>query len=128
MLYLPKETRNFHFRLLYPPGSGGTHIQSQYLGGRGRRISFEVSLVYKASKQVPGQPGYTEKPCFKNLKGREREREREKHSTQSTLRSHLSEHGPKQSSWASVKDTDWFPVAICSSPSYCQELRVLINK
>jgi hypothetical protein len=32
------------------PGSGGTHLQSQHLGGRSRWISeFEASLVYRVS-------------------------------------------------------------------------------
>jgi hypothetical protein len=31
-------------------GSGGAHLSSQHLGGRGRRISqFEASLVYRVS-------------------------------------------------------------------------------
>ena len=38
------------------PGSGGTHLQSQYSGGRGRWIS--VSLRPASSTEgVPGQPG-----------------------------------------------------------------------
>jgi hypothetical protein len=39
------------------PGSGGTHLKSQHLRGKGRQISeFEASLVY------------TEKPCLKKKK------------------------------------------------------------
>jgi hypothetical protein len=35
------------------PGSGGTRLQSQHLGGRGRWISeFEVSLVYRVSSRT----------------------------------------------------------------------------
>jgi hypothetical protein len=34
-------------------GRGGAHLYSQYLGGRGRRISeFEASLVYRASSRI----------------------------------------------------------------------------
>jgi hypothetical protein len=35
------------------PGSGGTHLYSQHLGGRGRQISeFEASLVYRVSSRT----------------------------------------------------------------------------
>jgi hypothetical protein len=35
------------------PGSGGACLSSQYLGGRGRRISeFEASLVYRVSSRT----------------------------------------------------------------------------
>jgi hypothetical protein len=35
-------------------GRGGTCLQSQHSGGRGRRISeFEASLVYKVSARTP---------------------------------------------------------------------------
>ena len=34
------------------PDSGGTHLKSQHLGSRGRRISeFETSLVYRVSSR-----------------------------------------------------------------------------
>ena len=40
-------------RLSSGPGSGGSHLESQHLGGRGRRISeFEASLVYKVSSRI----------------------------------------------------------------------------
>ena len=50
------------------PGHGGARLQSQHLGGRGRRISeFEPAW---STKWVPGQDsqGYTEKPCLKKPK------------------------------------------------------------
>jgi hypothetical protein len=35
------------------PGSGGTCLYSQHLGGRGRQISgFEASLVYRVSSRT----------------------------------------------------------------------------
>jgi hypothetical protein len=35
------------------PGSGGTRLESQHLGGRGRQISeFEASLVYRVSSRI----------------------------------------------------------------------------
>jgi hypothetical protein len=36
-----------------PPSSGGTHLQSQPLGGRGSQISeFKISLVYRVSSRT----------------------------------------------------------------------------
>jgi hypothetical protein len=40
-------------RNLIDAGRGGAHLESQHLGGRGRRISeFEASLVYKVSSRT----------------------------------------------------------------------------
>jgi hypothetical protein len=37
-------------------GSGGAHLQSQHLGGRGRQISmFEASLVYRVSSRTASE-------------------------------------------------------------------------
>jgi hypothetical protein len=48
------------------PGDGGTHLESQHLGGRSRQISeFEASLVYK---DFQDSQGYTEKPCLEKPK------------------------------------------------------------
>jgi hypothetical protein len=43
----------FELKRKYKPGSGGTCLYSQHLGGRGRRISeFEASLVYRVSSRT----------------------------------------------------------------------------
>jgi hypothetical protein len=52
------------------------------LGGRGRRISeFKASLIYK----VPGQPGYTEKPCLAKT-SKQTTKKKKKKSKTSTIR------------------------------------------
>jgi hypothetical protein len=48
---------NFKVKLVcrrkQPPGSGGTRLYSQHLGGRGKWISeFEASLVYRMSSRT----------------------------------------------------------------------------
>jgi hypothetical protein len=56
-------------------GSGGACLYSQYLGGRGRRISeFQTSLVYRVSSRTAraaqGNPvweNFKKKKCLKPL-------------------------------------------------------------
>jgi hypothetical protein len=46
-------SKRFCFKNQVEPGSGGTCLQSQHLGGKGRWISeFEASLVYRVSSRT----------------------------------------------------------------------------
>ena len=65
------------------PGSGGTRLYSQYLGGRGRRVSeFEASLVYRVSFRTArtAQRNPVLKPTPPPKK-RKKEKERERKDT-----------------------------------------------
>jgi hypothetical protein len=45
--------KSAHLKESYKLASGGAHLSSQHLGGRGRWISeFEASLVYKVSSKT----------------------------------------------------------------------------
>jgi hypothetical protein len=70
----------FYYRLKKKdkPGSGGTCLQSQHLGGRGRgrQISeFEASLVYRLSQD---SQSYTEKPYLKKNKNKNKKQTNKK--------------------------------------------------